>query len=168
MQKSRHIMLAAAFLAVAASARAQSTGLSANAPMERAVGIRADCEWVLTQKAVAPFVAKARQSYPAARRKFLDRTRPARPMFVTMMLADAASHHEQIFVRVDSIVGTRVHGRIASAVQVVRSYAYGQRMIVEEKDLLDWMFANADGSEEGNFVGKFLDNYQPPRTCGET
>ena len=26
-----------------------------------------------------------------------------------------------------------------------------------EKDILDWLIAKPDGSEEGNFIGKFLD-----------
>jgi hypothetical protein len=34
------------------------------------------------------------------------------------------------------------------------SYAFA------ETEVMDWLISHPDGSEEGNFVGKFLDTYQ--------
>ena len=67
----------------------------------------------------------------------------------------------------DSIAGTRVVGRLWSDVRTVSGYRRGQRYEMDERDLVDWMVANPDGSEEGNVVGKFLDTYTPPASCGD-
>ena len=40
--------------------------------------------------------------------------------------------------------------------------ARGQSYTFPEEDLIDWMVARPDGSEEGNVVGVFLDSYRPP------
>ena len=32
---------------------------------------------------------------------------------------------------------------------------------MKESDVLDWTISKPDGTEEGNFVGKFLDTYKP-------
>jgi uncharacterized protein YegJ (DUF2314 family) len=88
-------------------------------------------------------------------------------MFVTIVLVDSAAHREQVFVRVDSFAETRILGRIASPVSLVKGFRYGQLIAVDEKQMMDWMFANPDGTEEGNVVGKFMDTYQPPRSCSE-
>ena len=87
-------------------------------------------------------------------------------MFVTTILTDTAKRHEQVFVAVDSIVGTRIHGTIASDIGIVAGHHAGQRYSLDEADLIDWMFANPDGSEEGNVVGKFMETYTPPKSCG--
>jgi hypothetical protein len=34
-------------------------------------------------------------------------------------------------------------------------------MTVQEKDVYDWTISRPDGSEDGNYVGKFLDTYHP-------
>jgi hypothetical protein len=35
-------------------------------------------------------------------------------------------------------------------------------------ELVDWMIARPDGSEEGNEVGKFMDTYVPPAACADS
>ena len=37
--------------------------------------------------------------------------------------------------------------------------SFGDSYQFSESDLLDWLITHPDGSEEGNFVGKFLDSY---------
>ena len=37
----------------------------------------------------------------------------------------------------------------------------GDPVTVKEAELVDWMIARPDGSEEGNVVGKFLDTWKP-------
>jgi hypothetical protein len=50
-------------------------------------------------------------------------------------------------------------------VNIVRGYSYRQPYAFPVADLVDWMVARPDGSEEGNEVGKFMDTYEPPKTC---
>jgi hypothetical protein len=152
-----------------APAHAQSSAGKAapNAPSDPGIPVVAQCQWMAMLKAMEPYVARARETYPEARRRFVARTQPARPMFVTARLDDASGHHEQVFVAVDSIVGPRIFGWLVSEINVVHGYRYRQRFNLDESELVDWMFANPDGSEEGNIVGKFLDTYAPP-DCRDT
>jgi uncharacterized protein YegJ (DUF2314 family) len=159
------ILVIAALGPARAHAQSPSGRLAPNAPVDRPVTATARCQWTALVKAVEPYAAKARASYPDARRRFLDRSLPRRSMFVTTRLHDASGHDEQVFVAVDSIVGSKIHGTLASEIGVVQGYRYGQPYSLSEDDLVDWMFANPDGTEEGNVVGKFMDTYVPPRTC---
>lgn len=168
MMKTTLLTISLLVMGVTGTAGAQSrVPLAPNAPADRPVSVRAECEWKAAEAAMAPYVAQARKTYPAARQKYLAGGAPARPMFVTTRLTDSTGRREQVFVRVDSIAGPAIFGSIASQVQVVRGYRYRQAIRVEEANLLDWMFANPDGSEEGNVVGNFMDTYSPPRSCGE-
>jgi uncharacterized protein YegJ (DUF2314 family) len=159
-------------LAAGLPSRARAQGQAANgqmapnAPADRLVPATADCQWLALRKAMEPYVAQARETYPEARRRFIARPQPARPMFVTTQLHDTGGRREQVFVAVDSIVGPRIYGSLASEVSTVQGYQYHQPISLDESDLMDWMFANPDGSEEGNVVGKFLDSYTPP-ACRE-
>jgi hypothetical protein len=162
------IVLALASLGtVPASAQTPTHRLSPNAPEDRPVSGDAVCQWQIMLKAMEPYVAKARQSYPDARRRFVGRAQPVRPLFVTTQLHDAKGHHEQVFVAVDSIVGARIFGTLSSPINVVQGYRYRQPYAFDDKELVDWTFANPDGSEEGNVVGKFIETYTPPRECRE-
>ena len=114
---------------------------------------------------MAPYVAQARASYPAARERFRVGLLPGHTFFVTTRLHDAAGREEQAFVVVDSITNGMIAGRIASQIGVVQGFRYGQPYSFPETDLVDWMVSRPDGSEEGNVVGKFLDSYTPPRGC---
>jgi hypothetical protein len=162
------IMLALASLhTVPASAQAPARRLSPNAPEDRPVSATAVCQWQAMLKAMEPYVAQARQSYPDARRRFVGRAQPVRPLFVTTQIHDAKGHHEEVFVAVDSIVGARIFGTLSSPIDIVQGYRYRQPYDFDDSELVDWTFANPDGSEEGNVVGKFIETYTPPRECRE-
>jgi hypothetical protein len=47
----------------------------------------------------------------------------------------------------------------------VHGYSLGDRYAFPESELRDWLITRPDGTEEGNFVGRFLDSYEPPRKC---
>src|SRR5215218_569707 len=118
--------------------------------------------------AMAPYVAQARSTYPAARERFM-RGLPARhTMFVTTRLVDSGGRVEQVFVVVDSIRGSAIAGRIWSPIQVVHGYAYRQPYVFPDSALVDWMVARPDGSEDGNVVGKFIDSYRPTAVCADS
>ena len=82
--------------------------------------------------------------------------------FANIILADrGGERNEEVFVYVDSIKAGIVYGRIASELTAVRSYRQGQRMSFPESEVWDWTIIHPDGSEEGNYVGKFIDTYKP-------
>ena len=110
--------------------------------------------------AIAPYVARARQSYPQARARFLAGLPSGQTFFVVARITDSTGKWEQVFIRVKSILDGRVMGTIASQTMLVTSLKNGDPYELAESDLLDWVIAMPDGSEEGNVVGKFLDTYK--------
>jgi hypothetical protein len=109
-----------------------------------------------------PYIAKARATYPAAKARFQQGLPPRHTFFVTTRLRDERGAVEQVFVAVDSIVQDLVSGRIWSEIGGVRGFVRGQPYSFPESDLIDWMVARPDGTEDGNVVGVFLESYRPP------
>jgi len=167
---SLRLALAAALVAILG--RPASAQLAPNAPKDRPVNAALKCQLDAMYRAIAPLSAAARASFPAARQRFAAGLPPGHSLFATTRLHDADGREEQIFVMVDSITGPpnagRIVGRIWSPVQLVRGYVYRQRVTFDVAELVDWMIARPDGTEEGNEVGKFLDTYRPPTSCTES
>lgn len=111
-------------------------------------------------KAIEPYVQKARETYPAAKARYLAGLPENFTFFVTTRIVDAAGKSEQVFIRVDGIRDGWIAGKIASSVDLISGYAQGDDYRFLEKDLVDWTIVRPDGSEEGNVVGNFLDKYQ--------
>jgi hypothetical protein len=129
-------------------------------PPDRTQSIRA-AQSATVDAAIAPFVAQARASYPAAKLRFLQGLPAGQMFFVTIQLQDAQSRSERVFLRVSEIHGSMIVGAIANDVVLVEGFKSGQSYPIDESEILDWLIAKPDGSEEGNFVGKFLDTYRP-------
>lgn len=167
MTSLRRRLLPAALLALAArTASAQRPiELAPNAPPDKPKSVSASCLLDAMHQAMAPYVAQARASYPGARERFRAGLPRGHTFFVTTRLHDAVGREEQVFIVVDSITNGMVAGRIASPINVVRGFRYGQPYTLPESDLVDWMVSRPDGSEEGNVVGNFIDTYTPPHTC---
>ena len=144
--------------ALAFVAHAQEPALSPDAPKDRPVTITAVDE-ASFQAAEAPYIAKARSTYLVAKAKFLSGLPKGEIFFVTTRLHDKNSRTEQVFVEVSSIQGDHILGHIASQLMVVKGFQNGQFYVFPESDLIDWLITHPDGSEEGNYVGKFLDSY---------
>jgi hypothetical protein len=53
-----------------------------------------------------------------------------------------------------------VYGRVWSDIRLLTKYRQGDYYTVPDSDMIDWLITQPDGSEEGNYVGKFLDTYQ--------
>lgn len=106
-------------------------------------------------------VEKASASYPEAKKRFS--TLPNGYHFEVMTdIFDADKKHgERVFVQVDRMVdsesGNVVYGRLGSRVQL-KNHKFGETLEVKEADILDWTIVSPDGTEEGNLIGKFLDN----------
>lgn len=148
---------AATLFLFSAAALAQ---LAPNAPKDQPQPLM-DAQTAAFEKAISPYVAKARKTYPAAKARYLAGLPRGETFFVTTRLHDSTGRMEQVFVQVSKIDGNRISGRIASEMQLVTGYRAGDQYSLKESELIDWMISKPDGSEEGNLVGKFLDTYQP-------
>lgn len=48
---------------------------------------------------------------------------------------------------------------LATELIKLKSYLHGKLYVFPESEVVDWTILSPDGKEEGNFVGKFLDEY---------
>ena len=110
-------------------------------------------------KAVEGHVREARRTYPGARARFEKGLPKSHAFFVTTRIQGQAGRFEQAFVGVDSLRGTRVFGHIASGMSLP-GFRNGQLYELEEADVLDWTVSKPDGTEDGNFIGKYIDSLQ--------
>jgi len=111
-------------------------------------------------RAVAPYIAKARATYPAAKKRFLAGLPPKYLLSLTTKLWDRShTKFEVVFVVADKISGGRVTGHLASHTKQPIGYDFGDPIVFPESQVVDWTIVHPDGTEEGNVVGKFLDTY---------
>ena len=137
-----------------------------NAPPDRPVSAVERCQWDATVRAMEPYVARARETYPAAKARFLAGLPARHSFFVTVRLTDKNQRNEQVFLAVDSIANGKIGGRIWSQIGLVSGYRLGQAYTIEESEIVDWLVSRPDGTEEGNVVGVFLDTYTSPPCRG--
>lgn len=135
--------------------------VSPDAPKDRPVDASGAEAVRRFEEAIKPYVEKARKSYPEAKKRYLAGLPPKHTFFVTTRLHDGSGQFEQVFIAVREIKGGRIKGLIWSEIQTVAGYKMGDEYTFPESELFDWLIAKPDGTEEGNFVGKFLDTYNP-------
>ena len=117
----------------------------------------------------APYVAKARATYPAAKKRFLAGLPPGYKFLVTFPFSQQdkrtgqATLGEHMLVDVERIEKGRVYGRLGNAPVLIRNLKFGDRVSGRESDITNWIIERPDRTEEGNFVGKFLEKYFKPR-----
>src|SRR4051812_44345475 len=70
--------------------------LSPDAPKDRPVNAAQQCQLRAVTAAMAPYVAQARATYPAARARFLHGLAAHQTMFVTTRLVDSVGRVEQV------------------------------------------------------------------------
>jgi hypothetical protein len=143
---------------IAGAGVANHTNQSKNAPVDKPARANKEQE-VQYDKAIAPYVAKARTSYPAAKARFLAGLPPGYRFSVRVRLFDPNGLREDAFLNVTKISGHSVTGVLAS-IDLIHSYKTGQTITVNESAVDNWLFQRPDGTEEGNYVGKFLDHYK--------
>ena len=153
------------FSPVLATSQQSTPQLSPNAPKDRPVETAQRCIWNAMEAAMQPYIAQARATWPAAKQRYLAGRPPRNTFFVTALIVDDSDRREQVFIAVDSIQGGKISGKIWNRVDIVHGYRLGDRYSFPESELRDWLITKPDGSEEGNYVGKFLDGYEPPRNC---
>lgn len=134
--------------------------LAPNAPVDNGHPLKSEQQKAF-EDAIKPYVEQALKSYPEAKERFLAGLPAKHFFFVTTRLHDSAGRWEQVFITVKEIKDGIITGLIASDIETVSGYKSGDKYSFPESELLDWTISKPDGTEEGNFVGKFLDTYKP-------
>ena len=83
--------------------------------------------------AIAPYVEKGRQTYPAAKKRYLAGLPQGDNFFVVTNLRDHSRAIEQVFVAVAEIKGDQIIGRIASDILVVKDFKKGDPYTFSER-----------------------------------
>ena len=131
--------------------------LSDNAPTDKPHDVQ-DTEQLEEYDAlIAPYVEKAQNTLPKAKKKYLKGLKAGQAFFLITRIYDTQGNSEQVFVSITSWDKNNVSGTIANQLSTVSGFSFGQTITFPESDILDWLITNPDGSEEGNFVGKYLD-----------
>ena len=113
------------------------------------------------QKFLNPYIEKAKASFPAVKQKYIagDYVREKRSMYVQIDLKDKNGTKEMAFVRVIWCAGTKFQGILANEMYYVKEYKNGDTLSFGENQVANWVVADAEGKEEGNYVGKAIDAY---------
>jgi uncharacterized protein YegJ (DUF2314 family) len=127
-----------------------------NAPKDEPVQASTSVERENLEREIAPYIERARKSYPDAKKRYLAGL-PRGHRFAVVTKLRSPGHEEAVFVTVTGIKGDQVTGHIDSDIRGVAGYKAGDSYTLPERDIVDWVIVKPDGSEEGNLVGKFLD-----------
>lgn len=149
-----------AAFAVESWGEAASARQARNAPQDKPIHAQSNDQVQKLEDAVKPYVEKAKQTYPQAKKRFLAGLPPGEKFFITTKIREDSLRFEIVFIAVKQIKNGRISGLIWNDLSVVKKYKNGDEYSFPEKDLMDWTITKPDGSEEGNVVGKFLDSYQ--------
>jgi hypothetical protein len=114
------------------------------------------------EREIAPYSAQARKSYPDAKRRYLAGLPPGYHLSVVTKLS-SPGRSEVVFVAVTGIQGDQITGRIADEIRSVAGYKIGDAYTLPESAIIDWVIVAPDGREDGNVVGKFLDERDAKR-----
>ncbi len=152
--------LVVAFVAV--SAAAQNPEILRAAPPDISTSVTPGQIKALDE-AMKPFVDKARRTFPGAKARFLAGLQKGQSLFVTARLYDERCKSELAFIFVTGIREDIVEGTIWSNLNVVTTYRRRDGYAFTEADLVDWLIAHPDGTEEGNHLGKFMDSHRVPK-----
>jgi uncharacterized protein YegJ (DUF2314 family) len=116
------------------------------------------------ERLAAPYITKARATYPAAKKRFLAGLPPGHKFVVGLRFFQRDERAgkvvvEEMLVQVERIEKGRIIGRLANAPVVVRNIKYGDTVSRPESEITNWLIEHPDRSEEGNYVGKFLEKH---------
>jgi hypothetical protein len=139
--------------------------LAANAPQDWVVRAQGPEGLADYRRAIAALIVEAQKTYPAVRQRYLEGLKAGNnplvgTFYVKTELKDPDGLRvEQVFVLVGKIdVEKRiVVGRIANPLTAVRTFRHGQTISFPEAEVIDWTISKPDGSEDGNYIGKYMD-----------
>jgi len=138
------------------------------APVDQSTATRGKEQVEAYDRAIAPYVAKARASYPSAKKRYLAGLSSGYTFAVWIRLYEnddktRENRHEDVFVVVERINNGMIRGYINNNLDLLTNYKKGQRIEFPESDVKNWLILRPDGSEEGNDVGKFLEHWKQPK-----
>jgi hypothetical protein len=134
--------------------------LSKDAPADKSHPIKGNDMSKQYEDMIAPYVRQALKTLPEAKKKFRNGLPKGEAFFLVTRIYDKDGKFEQVFARVKQWSDDSIQGNIANDLHTVKEYHNGQLITFREKDIVDWLISKPDGSEEGNYVGKFLDTIQ--------
>lgn len=143
-------------VATAPPPAAEPPRVGSNASKDEPVQASTSAERAKLEREIAPYIEQARKSYPGAKKRYLAGL-PRGQRFSVVTKLHSPGREEAVFVTVTGIKGDQVTGRIDSDVRGVVGYKAGDSYTLSERDIADWVIVGPDGSEEGNLIGKFLD-----------
>lgn len=123
-----------------------------NAPPDRLINVTEDLQTQLDALS-----KQARQQLPKVRQRFLKGLPTGEAMFIMTNVRNPEGKRENAFVQVLKWEKGQVAGAVASDMVYVTNIKRGDAITVPEANIVDWMISRADGSEEGNVVGKYMD-----------
>jgi hypothetical protein len=140
----------------AASAIAKDPGVSPRVPPDISTFVTPEQLKALDAR-MKPYVEQARESFPAAKARFLAGLGKGQSLFVMARIYDECGRSELAYISVTRIEGGIVEGRVWSNLpHIIASYRFRDRYAFPEYQLVDWLITHPDGTEEGNLAGKFL------------
>ena len=157
MKRAVTVLTLSILVSCAASLLAQD--LAPNAPPDKPAGMTSE-QAKRFEEAIAPYVKQAKETLPQAKKKYLKGLQKKEVFFVTTRIHEGG-RFEQVFVKVTSWEDDTIRGILASNMELLTSHKKGEIVNCKESEILDWTISKPNGTEEGNFVGKFLDSYKP-------
>jgi hypothetical protein len=141
---------------VAASAIAQNHEISPRAPPDISTFVTPE-QLKALDEGMKPYVEQAQKTFPGVEARFVAGLPKGQSLFVTTRFYDECGRSELAFISVTRIQGGIVEGRIWSNLpNIITSYRFRDPYAFPETQLVDWLIAYPDGTEEGNLVGRFM------------
>ena len=140
---------------VAASAIAKNPEISPRVPPDISAFVTPE-QLKELDAGMKPYVEQARRTFPGVQARFLAGLPKGQSLFVMARLYDECGRSELAFISVTRIQGGIIEGRIWSNLpNIITSYRFRDWYAFPETQLVDWLIAHPDGTEEGNIAGKF-------------
>ncbi len=111
---------------------------------------------------IAPYMEMAKRTFPDVKKKFLAGVyrKEHRILQVQITLTDKDGLNEMPFVKVLGCKGDLFQGTVNNDLRIVKGYAAGDTVSFMQNEILNWVVVDAEGHEEGNFVGKAIEAIQ--------
>ena len=113
------------------------------------------------EAAIEPHVKEARLRLPEVKRRFQEGLDEGETLYVVVRLPRGGGGFEQAYVMVKDWQAGDLLGSVANQSGPLGPQPPADLISFKEAVILDWVIAKSDGYEEGNFVGRFLEGYQP-------
>lgn len=104
-------------------------------------------------KAITKSIAEARNTLKFAKKRFINNDFPDSVFFVSTNI-----NGELAFLKVNSWEGVKLECTLDSKL-VNSNLEINERLIITEDKIMDWTFVTKQGFEEGNFIGRTLEQY---------